>query len=108
VDVVIPCIASANDGLRAINSGNGRDGRGRNAGQGVGKFNRAWPTRTLASMFDQAFIVDETTDLTQAQPFEAQPYQDVMKAALGYLDEAITLSGGGSTRSRPRGFIRSR
>ena len=49
---------------------------------------------TLAVVYDQAFIIDETTDLTQPQ--EAVSYNDVMAAAMGYFDKAISLCGQGS------------
>lgn len=45
---------------------------------------------TLALQYDQAFILDETVDPEQAQ---LQPYQDVANAAIGYLQEAVTLAG---------------
>ena len=48
-----------------------------------------YPER-LAALFDQGFVVDETTDLTQAQ--EPQEYTAIMDAALGYFDEAIALA----------------
>jgi hypothetical protein len=48
----------------------------------------------LAITYDKAFIVDETTDLTEAQ--EAVDYSTVLAAAMGYFDEAITLAGQGS------------
>jgi hypothetical protein len=48
----------------------------------------------LAITYDKGFIVDETTDLTQTQ--EAVDYNAMLAAALGYLDEAISLSGQGS------------
>lgn len=45
----------------------------------------------LAITYDKAFVVDETTDLNEVQ--EAKPYAEVLQAALGYLDEAISLAG---------------
>ncbi|UCC73550.1 MAG: hypothetical protein JSV86_03020 [Gemmatimonadota bacterium] len=44
----------------------------------------------LAVSFDQAFIVDETSDLQAPQ--ELRPYGEVMTAALGYLDQALALA----------------
>lgn len=48
---------------------------------------------TLAILYDQAFVVDETTGPGQ---LSLQPYDDVMTAAMGYFDQAISLSGQGS------------
>jgi hypothetical protein len=49
---------------------------------------------TVALLYDRGFIVDETTDLTaQQDPLE---YSDLMTAALGYLDEAISIANGAS------------
>jgi hypothetical protein len=49
---------------------------------------------TLAIFFDQAFIVDDQTDLNAAQT--ASSYNDVMAAAMGYFDQAIALCGQGT------------
>ena len=49
---------------------------------------------TLAILYDQAFVVDETTDVLQPQT--AVSYTDVMAAAMGYFDKAIALCGQGS------------
>jgi hypothetical protein len=88
-------IASARDGLMAMNSGRvtfpaAQERRAR----AWAKMNMGLAHASLATVFDQAFIVDENTDITQ--PMEAQPYQAVMTAALGYLDEAIALAQGGT------------
>jgi hypothetical protein len=62
--------------------------------QAYGNFVLGVAHATLAILYDQAFIVDETTDVTEAQ--EAAPYTDVMAAAMGYFDKAISLAGQGS------------
>jgi hypothetical protein len=49
---------------------------------------------TLAVLYDQAFIVDENTDITAPQT--ASSYMDVMSAAMGYFDKAIQMCGQGS------------
>ena len=49
---------------------------------------------SLAVLYDQAFIVDETTDVNETQ--EASDYNTVMDAAMGYFDKAISLAGGAS------------
>ncbi|HEU0012247.1 MAG TPA: hypothetical protein VFQ45_01115 [Longimicrobium sp.] len=59
-----------------------------------GKFMLGLGHATLATVYDRAFIVDETTDLSAGT--ELQPYGEVMTAALGYFDEAAALSSGES------------
>jgi starch-binding outer membrane protein, SusD/RagB family len=59
---------------------------------------------TLALMYDQAFIIDETTDITQPQT--ASSYKDVMSAALGYFDKSIALCNA-NTFSIPAGWMSS-
>jgi starch-binding outer membrane protein, SusD/RagB family len=53
----------------------------------------------LAILFDQAFIVDETTQLLDASGAaiaqEAVPYPQVLAAAMGYFDKAIALAAQG-------------
>ncbi len=46
---------------------------------------------TIAVFYDQGFVVDQTTDVNQAQ--EAMPYDQLMQAAMGYFDKAIQLAG---------------
>lgn len=48
---------------------------------------------SVALLFDQGLILDETQDPATAQ---LRPYSEVMDAALGYLDEAIALTQQGS------------
>jgi hypothetical protein len=48
----------------------------------------------LALGYDGAWVVDETTDIQN--PGEPLPYMQLMEAAMGYLDEAISLAGQGS------------
>ncbi len=61
--------------------------------QAFGKFVQGLSLGTLALVYDQAFVVDEYTDL-QAQ--QLQGYGDVMAAALAKLDEAIVLANSNS------------
>jgi hypothetical protein len=88
-------IASARDGLLAISSGRvtfaAADQR---RAQAFAKFVMGLAHGTLAITYDQAFIVDETIDISVPQ--EAKPYTEVMAAAQRYLDEAITLAQGGA------------
>jgi len=62
--------------------------------QAYGYFMLGLAHASLAALYDQAFVVDETTDITQPQT--AQPYTDVMAAAMGYFDKAIQLCGQGT------------
>jgi hypothetical protein len=45
----------------------------------------------IGLIYDKAFIVVETTDLTQT--LETSPFQDVIQAAVGCLDKCIALCG---------------
>jgi hypothetical protein len=49
---------------------------------------------TVALLFSQGFVVDETTDLTAAQ--EPLPYDQLMDVAMGYFDAAISEAQGKS------------
>lgn len=94
------------EGLKAFNddpalvSGLGGADRYRRV-QAYGKFMLGISHASLAILYDSAFVVDETTALVDAagQPLAQSPkgYTEVMAAALGYLDEAIALSGQGFT-----------
>ena len=87
-------ISNATDGMVAINQGlrfieeTGDETPRAEAyirfSQGV---NHGW----LAMMYDQAIIFDETLDLAEGVP-DPSPYQDVMAAAIGYLEEAIQVA----------------
>ncbi len=62
-----------------------------------GKFVQGVAHGSLALFYQEAFILDENSVLTDAsgaiQPQEPRPYNEVMTAALGYLDQAIQLAG---------------
>lgn len=47
---------------------------------------------TVAVLYDQGFVVDETVDVNEAQT--PVPATEMMNAALGYFDEAIALAEG--------------
>jgi len=49
---------------------------------------------TIALLFKEGFVVDETTDLTAAQ--EPMPYDQLMDVAMGYFDQAISEAQGKS------------
>jgi len=55
-----------------------------------GKFMLGLGHATLASVYDRAFVVDETVDLSEGA--DLQPYGEVMTAALGYFDEAAAMA----------------
>lgn len=58
--------------------------------EAFGKFVQGMAHASIAVLYDQGFVVDETTDLTQAQT--ALDYNGLMAAALGYFDAAIALA----------------
>ncbi len=49
---------------------------------------------TIALLYSEGFVVDETTDLTAAQ--EPLPYDQLMDVAMGYFDQAISEAQGKS------------
>ena len=55
----------------------------------------------LGLVFDQAFIIDETTDTSN---LVLKPYSDVINAATGYLDKAISIANS-NTFTLPDGWI---
>ena len=87
-------IAAVSDGLRALEDPDIADDLGAEAvarAKAYGKFVLGTAHATVAVLYDRGFVVDETTDLTLAQ--EPIEYAALMDAALGYFDEAISLSG---------------
>ncbi|MEJ2187692.1 MAG: hypothetical protein P8Z36_17525, partial [Gemmatimonadota bacterium] len=91
-------IAAVADGLRAVE--NPETGVADALGPGAtnrlkafGKFVLGMAHGSLALLYDQGFIVDETTDLTVAR--DPVDYHAMMDAALGYLDDAADLAGNG-------------
>ena len=62
--------------------------------QAFGNFVLGMAHASLAILYDQAFVIDQTTDITKPQT--AVPYNDVMTAAEGYFNKAIKLCGQGS------------
>ncbi|MFQ5536038.1 MAG: hypothetical protein ACE5GJ_01180 [Gemmatimonadota bacterium] len=85
-------LAAIRDGLLAIQGGVeiGTNGADTHRAETFARFVQGWALGHLALIYDKAFILDETTDLETA---EMQPYTEVMNAALGYLDQAISMSG---------------
>ena len=89
-------ISAASDGIRAIDSGlEIGPGGERNARALVfARANQAILSCLLALWYDQAFIVDETTDL--AGELETVDYNAVFSYAMGKLDEAESAARGAS------------
>jgi hypothetical protein len=94
-------IAAARDGLMAIEDGSVTySATAERRNRAFAKFMQGLAHASLAIMFDQAFIVDETTELLDASgaPIiqEARPAAEVFQAAVGYFDAAIALAEGGT------------
>jgi hypothetical protein len=96
-------VAAAGDGLRAIEGGLeiGDGGEDTERAKAIGRFAQGVGHCFLAMLFDQAFIVDESTDLAAVTP---DGYTTVGAAGLGYLDDAITLSTANSFTTEPGWF----
>ncbi|MEJ2185335.1 MAG: hypothetical protein P8Z36_05295 [Gemmatimonadota bacterium] len=68
-----------------------------------GRFVEGMATASLAIMYDQGFIVDETTDVSQPQtPVD---YNALMDAAMGYFDDALSLATSGAAFDIPATWI---
>ncbi len=88
-------IAAIRDGLQKIDSGKVTlaDAAATLRARAYAKYMQGIAHGTLALLYDSAFVYDETIDPKNVQ---LQDYKTVMTAALGYLDQAITLAGSGS------------
>ncbi len=85
-------LAGVRDGLSAINDGIVIEEGGVDVTQravAFGKLTQAMALANLAVLFDQAFIVDENTDL---EALEFVPYTEVWAAALTKFDEALSIA----------------
>lgn len=85
-------IAAVSDGLRSLEKAEVADELGPEGvarAKAYGYFVLGTAHATVAVLYDRGFAVDGTTDPSQAQ--ELKPYPGLMDAALGYLDEAISL-----------------
>ena len=60
--------------------------------QAFGNFVLGVAHATIAIYYDQGYVVDQTTDVSAEQT--AVPYTDVMAAASGYFDTAISMATG--------------
>jgi hypothetical protein len=85
-------VAAANDGLRAMDGGTNLGDADRRA-RAFAKLMQGVGHGTIAMLYSQGPIVDENTDLTQAQEFVG--YKELGAAAIGFLDEAIALANQG-------------
>ncbi len=103
-------ISNANDALQAIASAEEeesvdnniftREGYDTNLLKAFAKMHQGLMHGTLALIFDQAFIVDETIDLTYltetGTQLELQPYDEVTTQAVRMLDEAAAIASANS------------
>jgi len=95
-------IAAVNDGLRAIDAGVDLGANERRA-RAFAKFMQGVGHGTIAMLYPEGPIVDETTDLLQPQTFVG--YNELLAAALGYLDEAIALANQGFAEPIPYDWL---
>lgn len=86
-------VAAVNDGLKAVDAGAVDLGEAETRARAFAKFMQGIGHGTIAMVYDQGPIVDETSDLTQTQEFVG--YQQLLDAAIGYLDDAIAIAGAG-------------
>lgn len=89
---------SANDGLRRIEDGMqiGPGGQNTHRARTFAKFAQGLSLGYLSMLFDQVFVADEFTDMSDPGSLEPVPYQEGIEAAIGYLEEAIALTEQGS------------
>lgn len=86
-------IAAVSDGLRALEQPEIAEELSASelaAAKAYGTFVLGLSHATIATLYDQGFVVDQTTDVSEPQT--ALPYNELMDAALGMFDEAISLS----------------
>ncbi len=90
-------IAAATDGIRALDAGLeiGAGGARNARARAFAKFMQGLSSCNLALWFDQAFIIDETVDLSTGVP-AAVPFGQMMADALSKLSEAEQLARGNS------------
>lgn len=90
-------LGAANDALRAFANGIVLAGGQEETDKykAIALFAQAGSLGNLAFLFDQAFVVDEATDVNAAAP-ELQPYTAVNDAALSKWDAVIAITNGKS------------
>jgi hypothetical protein len=96
-DRLYPVLSNVNDGLAAIDNGlaittgpGGADETPR--ARAFAKFVQGITIGYLGLYYDQALIVDETTDLETMDPTAFQPYPMMIDSALAILDQAIAIA----------------
>ncbi len=96
-------LASLRDAVMAVEDSVAADLAGPNAPRSLAfaKFVQGLSLGTLALVFDQAFILDEETDLATVV---MTPYSGVMDAALAKLEEAIATAQA-NTFTTPTGWL---
>jgi hypothetical protein len=67
--------------------------------EAYGKFVQGLVHGSLALLFDEGFIVDETTDVGDIG--DPVPYSELLTASLGYFDQAIALANQGGFADLP-------
>lgn len=90
-------ISAVADGLKSLENEdiiNALDEDEVAAARGFAKYMQGLGHAQIAVMYAQGFVVDETTDLLAPQ--DPMPYDQLMDVAMGYFDEAISLSDGQS------------
>ena len=90
-------ISAVRTGLKSIQDGDTDLGADQTRAQAYGKFMQGVAHGALAVLYDSAFVYDETMEFEE---LALAGYQDVMAAALAYLDDAIAL-GSGATFTLP-------
>jgi len=104
-DYMYKSINTASNVMKAINSGLqiGSGGADNNQVKAFCKFNQGVAYGMLALFFDRGFIVDENITIPNAAVSTASTPAELAAAAVGYLDEAIALSG--STFTIPASWL---
>ncbi len=84
-------ISTGKDGLDVLNEGMqfGENGVNNERLEAFIRFMQGLSHGEIALIFDKAFIVDETTDLTATPEFST--YTEVMEAAIGYFEQCIEI-----------------
>ena len=86
-------ISAVRDGLKQIADGTVDLQANTVRAQAFGKYMQGLAHGAVAVLYDSGFVYDETIDPLTVT---LKPYPDVITAALGYLNEAITLAGSAS------------
>jgi len=100
-------IAAVADGLRSLDNPDISSAMTEDeviSARAFGKFIQGISHATVAVLFSEGFVVDESTDLLAPQ--EPIPYADLMDTAMGYFDECISLSSGASW-TPPEGWMKA-